>query len=67
MNMMEIWLGSNWVCARNGPWRFPGKFLSSNLVGQCSGGFGWKVSDGPQIVNIDGLVVGKWDGEELGV
>ena len=33
MNMMEIFLGSNWVCALHGPWRFPGKFLGGVLAG----------------------------------
>ena len=27
MNIMEICVGGNWLCARNGPWRFPGNFL----------------------------------------
>ena len=26
VNMMEIFLGGNWVCARDRTWRFPGKF-----------------------------------------
>ena len=66
MNMMEIFLGSNWACARNGPLRFPGKFLSWILAGRCGGVSGWKFPDGPYLVDLDGLVVGKWNGMELG-
>ena len=28
VHMTEICLGYNWVCARDGPWRLSGKFLS---------------------------------------
>ena len=66
VNMMEFCLGVNWVCAQDGPWRFPGKFLIWILVGRCSGGFGWKFPDGSRIDDLDGPVVGKWYGKGLG-
>ena len=66
MNMMEICLGGNWVCARNRPWRFPRKFMSWILGGQCSGVSEWNFPDGVQIGNLDEPVVGKWKGKELG-
>ena len=60
-----IFLGRNWVCARDGPWRFPGNFLSWIRSGRCSGVPGWKFPDGPRIVDLDGPVVGKWNGKKL--
>ena len=35
VNMMYICLGVNLVCARNGPWGFPGGFLSWILSWRC--------------------------------
>ena len=40
VNMMEVCVGGNWVCAWDGIWRFPGKILRWILVRQCSGFFG---------------------------
>ena len=65
-HMMEICLGGNWVCGRNGPWRFPGKFHIWIQSGRCGGVSGWKFPDGPRIGDIDGPVVGEWNGKELG-
>ena len=59
VNMMEVFLCSNWVCARDGPWRSPGKFPRGILVGICGGFFGWKLLDRPWIDNLDKLVVGE--------
>ena len=47
-------------------WRFPGKFLSWILAGRCGRVSGWKFTDGPRISDLDGPVVGKWNGKELG-
>ena len=66
MHMTEICLGGNWVCAWNGPWRFPGKFLSRIRAGRCGGVTGWKFTDGPRLGNLDGPMVRKWNGKELG-
>ena len=71
VHMMEIFLSGNWVCAWDGPWRFPGKFLCWIRSGRCGWVPGWKFPDGPQIGNIDGLVVEngmeRTLGHELGV
>ena len=32
----------------------------------CGGVFGWKFPDGPQLSDLDGSVVGKYNGKELG-
>ena len=66
MHMMEIFLGGNWICARNGPWRLPGKFLCWIQAGQCGGVPGWKFPDGLRLGNLDGLVIEKWNRKELG-
>ena len=66
MNMMEICLGGNWVCVRNGPWRFPRKFLSWILGEQCSGISGWKFPCGPLLGYLYRTVVVKCNGKELG-
>ena len=66
MNIMEICVGGNWLCARNGPWRFPGNFLIWILGGICSGFVGCKFPDVPHIGNLDGPLVGKWNGKGLG-
>ena len=66
MNIMEICVDSNWLCARNGPWRFPGNFLIWILGGICSGFVGCKFPDVPHIGNLDGPLVGKWNGKGLG-
>ena len=65
VNMLEVCLGGNWVCAQDGTWRFPEKFPRWILVGRCSGVFGWKFPDRPWIDSLDGPVVGKWNGEGL--
>ena len=71
MNMLGICLGGNRVCARNGSWKFPGKFYSWTLSGKCSGVFGWKFPDGPQISDRYGPVFGNGmernSGHEMGV
>ena len=66
MNITEVCLGGNWVCARYETWRFPGKFPRSILVGRCSGVLGWKLLDGPRLSNLDGPVAVEWNGKELG-
>ena len=63
---MEVCLGGNWVCARDGTWGFPGNFLRWILVGQCSGVFGCKFPDEPKIGNLDKPAVRKWNGRDLG-
>ena len=65
MHMMEICLSGNWVCARDGPWRFPEKFLSWIQAEKCGWVPGWNFPDITQLGNIDGPVVGKWYGKEL--
>ena len=62
--MMEVYLGGNWVCARDRKWRFPGKFPRRILAGKYSGYFGWKIYDKPWISNLDRPVVGKWKCKE---
>ena len=66
MNMMELFWDGNWVCARDGPWRFPAKFSRWILVRQCSKFFGWKLLGGPRLNDIDKPVVGKRNGKEVG-
>ena len=66
VNMLEVCLGGKYVYARDGTWRFPGKIFRWILVGRCGGGFGWKLPDGPRLGNLDELLVGKWNGMELG-
>ena len=59
MHMMEILLVEKWVCARDGPWRFPGKRLSWIQAGRCGWVPGWKFLDGPRRGNLDRTVVGN--------
>ena len=59
VNMMEVFLGGNWICARDGTWRFPGIFRWI-LVVKCGRDFGWKILGGPRLSNLYGTVVGKW-------
>ena len=59
MNMMEVCLCGNWMCAQDKTWRFSGDFLGWMLVGRCSGVFGWKIPDVPQLGKPDRSVVGK--------
>ena len=66
VNMMEVCLGADWVCAWDRTWRFPGKFSRWILVGRCSGGFGWKFPDGSRKGDLNEPVVGEWNGRELG-
>ena len=53
INTMEVYFGGNWVCARDGPWRFHGKFPIWILVGRCSGVFCWKFPDINLYVRLD--------------
>ena len=66
MHMMEICLSGNWVCARDGLWRFPEIFLSLIQAWRCGWVPGWKFPDEPQISNLDGAGGWKWNGKELG-
>ena len=60
MKTMEFFLGGNWICARDGTWRFSGKYLRWILAGRCNAVFGWKIPDGPWIGDLDVPVVEKW-------
>ena len=66
VNIMEICFCGNWVCAWNGPWRFPGGFLSWILGLRCSGVSGWKYPDRPCLGDLDGPLFGKYNERELG-
>ena len=59
VNMLEVCLGGNWICAWDGTWRFPGEILRWILAEQYGGVFGWKIPDGPRIGDLYGPVVGK--------
>ena len=66
MNMMEVCLVSNWVCAWDGLWRVSGKFPRWILVGRYGGFFCSKFSDRTQLGDLDRPVVGKRIGQVLG-
>ena len=63
VNTMEFCLGGNWICARDGTWRFPGQFLIWILVGKCSGVFCWKITYGPWLGDLYKPVVEEFNGK----
>ena len=53
-NLMDFFLGSNWVCARVSKWRFPGTNMRWTQARQYGVIFGWKMSNVPHIGDLDG-------------